>query len=142
MTSTPLPDTPSHQVLMQIAYGDHQVSMYAAAVEARTIGASVHVPALDSSRARDKNLFFAVPAIRRYPFNGSAITIWDDGPGNVQPPPLANLAPTTSPTNKDPHEDVRSTVAARTQKSDFLAPNGAVVDVCAGRPCHTDVFKP
>jgi hypothetical protein len=142
MTSHPLPDTPSHTVLMQIAYGDHQVSMYAAAVEARTIGASVHVPALDPSRARDENLFFGVPSIARYPFNGSAITIWDDGPGNVQPPPLANLAPTTSPTNKDPHEDVRNTVAARTQKSDFLEPNGAVVDVCAGKPCHTDVFKP
>ena len=33
---------------MQIAYGDHQVSMYAAAVEARTIGARVHTPALDA----------------------------------------------------------------------------------------------
>ena len=47
MTSDPLPDTPSHQVLMQIAYGDHQVSMYAAAAEARTIGAAVYQPALD-----------------------------------------------------------------------------------------------
>ncbi len=42
MTSHPLPDTPSHTVLMQIAYGDHQVSDYAAALEARTIGASVY----------------------------------------------------------------------------------------------------
>jgi hypothetical protein len=139
MTATPLPDTPSHRVLMQIAYGDHQVSMYAAAVEARTIGASVHVPPLDSSRARDADLFFGVPAIKRYPFGGSAIVIWDDGPGTVQPPPLADLAPTTG---KDPHGDVRATVAARTQKSDFLQPNGTVVDVCGGQPCHTDAFKP
>ena len=35
MTSHPLPDTPSHTVLMQINYGDFQVSMYAAAAEAR-----------------------------------------------------------------------------------------------------------
>jgi hypothetical protein len=139
MTSSPLPDTPTHKVLMQIAYGDHQVSMYAAAVEARTIGALVHVPALDTDRSRDRNLFYGVPPITRYPFGSSAIVIWDDGPGNVQPPPFANLAPRDSPTNKDPHGDVRSTVAARTQKSDFLAPHGAVVDVCAGRPCHTDV---
>ena len=47
MTSDPLPGTPAHKVLMQTAYGDHQVSQYAAAVEARTIGAQAHQPALD-----------------------------------------------------------------------------------------------
>jgi hypothetical protein len=104
MTTHPLPDTPSHTVLMQIAYGDHQVSMYAAAIEARTIGAAVHEQALDLStdRARDRNLFYGVPAITHYPFRGSAIEIWDSGPGRVQPPPLANLAPVNSKTNADP----------------------------------------
>jgi hypothetical protein len=142
MTSNPLPGTPSHTVLMQIAYGDHQVSMYAAAVEARTIGAFVHQHALDPSRARDRNLFYGVPAIARYPFGGSAIVIWDSGPGRVQPPPFANLAPQDAANNKDPHEDVRSTVAARAQKSAFLLPNGSVTDVCAAKPCHTDAFTP
>ena len=144
MTTHPLPDTPSHTVLMQIAYGDHQVSMYSAATEARTIGASAHEPALDLStnRGRDRNLFFGIPKIGRYPFGGSAIVIWDSGPGRVQPPPLANLAPQDSATNNDPHEDVRDTKAVRTQKSDFLAPNGSVVDVCGGKPCHTDAYTP
>ena len=144
MTTDPLPDTPTHQVLMQIAYGDHQVSMYSAAVEARTIGADVHVPALDlnTNRSRDRNLFFGVAAIRRYPFHGSAIVIWDDGPGNVQPPPVANLAPIDSRANKDPHETVRNTVAARTQKSAFLEPNGSVIDVCGDEPCRADGFAP
>jgi hypothetical protein len=144
MTTDPLPDTPSHTVLMQIAYGDHQVSMYAAAVEARTIGASVHEPALDLStdRARDRNLFYGVPAITHYPFHGSAIEIWDSGPGRVQPPPLANLAPADSKTNIDPHQDPRSTPLARVQKSDFLEPNGAVINVCGGRPCRSSVYKP
>ncbi len=144
MTSRPLPDTPSHTVLMQIAYGDHQVSMYSAAVEARTIGASAHEPALDlaTNRVRDRNLFFGIPGIARYPFGGSAIVIWDSGPGRVQPPPLANLAPANTATNLDPHEDVRNTKAARVQKSDFLAPNGSVVDVCAGKPCRTDAYTP
>jgi hypothetical protein len=100
------------------------------------------VPALDPSRARDRNLFYAVPAITRYPFGGSALTIWDDGAGLVQPPPFANIAPKDSATNKDPHEDVRDTVASRTQKSQFLEPSGAVLDVCAAKPCHTDLFKP
>ena len=144
MTSHPLPDTPSHTVLMQIAYGDHQVSMYSAATEARTIGASAHEPALDLStnRGRDRNLFFGIPAIAHYPFGGSAIVIWDSGPGRVQPPPLANLAPQDTATNNDPHEDVRDTKAARTQKSDFLEPAGRVVDVCGGKPCHTDAYTP
>ena len=67
MTTHPLPGTPSHQVLMQIAYGDHQVSMYAAAVEARTVGASAYQPALDLStnRSRDRNLFYGLPRSRR-----------------------------------------------------------------------------
>jgi hypothetical protein len=144
MTSKPLPDTPSHTVLMQVAYGDHQVSMYSAAIEARTVGASAHQPALDlnTNRSRDRNLFFGIPAIGRYPFGGSAIVIWDSGPGRVQPPPFANLAPVDSATNHDPHEDVRNTKAARAQKSDFLQPNGKVIDVCGGKPCHTDVYTP
>lgn len=144
MTSNPLPDTPSHKVLMQIAYGDHQVSMYAAAVEARTIGAFVYEPALDLStnRVRDRNLFYGIPAITRFPFRGSAIEIWDSGPGRVQPPPLANLAPMDTSTNIDPHEDVRNTPSAREQKSDFLEPRGAVVDVCGGQPCRTYVYTP
>jgi hypothetical protein len=104
----------------------------------------VHVPALDlnTNRSRDRNLFFGVPAIPRYPFRGSAIVIWDAGPGSVQPPPVPNLAPTNGPTNKDPHESVRNTVAARTQKSAFLRPGGTVIDVCAGAPCHTDGYVP
>jgi hypothetical protein len=144
MTSHPLPDTPSHQVLMQIAYGDHQVSMYSAAVEARTVGAFAHVPALDlgTNRSRDRHLLFGIAPIKRYPFNGSAIVVWDSGPGLVQPPPAANLAPMDTATNQDPHEHPRKTPSARTQMSDFLAPNGTVVDVCGGKPCHTSVYTP
>ena len=142
MTSHPLPDTPSHTVLMQIAYGDHQVSMYAAAVEARTIGAAAHEPALDPDRSRDGNLFFGIPAIRHYPYHGSAIVIWDAGPGLVQEPPLGNLAPQDTATNQDPHQFVRDTPAARVQKSDFLEPHGSVLDVCGGAPCHTFNFTP
>jgi hypothetical protein len=142
MTSHPLPDTPPHVVLMQIAYGDFQVSMYSGAMEARTIGASVVQPALDPSRARDKNLFYGLPAVNSYPFAGSAVEIWDSGPGRVQPPPFANIPPTAAANNNDPHEDPRSTPLARQQKSDFLQPNGEVTDVCAGQPCHSSDFTP
>ncbi|MEO6859268.1 MAG: hypothetical protein ABI323_11905 [Solirubrobacteraceae bacterium] len=145
MTSHPLPDTPSHTVLMQIAYGDHQVSNFAAALEARTIGASVYEPALDLStnRKRDRNLFYGLPVIKHFPFGGSAIEIWDSGPGRVQPPLLANLAPMDNPLNNiDPHPDVRNTPLARLQKSEFLEPAGAVFDVCQQHPCRTSVYTP
>jgi hypothetical protein len=143
MTTDPLPDTPAHQVLMQIAYGDFQVSMYAGAAEARSIvGVHAYQPALDPDRARDGNLFYGIPAIGRYPYRGSAIEIWDSGPGRVQPPPVADIPPTASATNNDPHEDPRNTPAAQEQISGFLQPNGAVVNVCGGTPCHTSVFAP
>jgi hypothetical protein len=142
MTTDPLPDTPSHKVLMQGAYGDHQVSQYSAAIEARTIGAKFHSPALDlPARNQDKNLFYKIPAIPSYPFNGSAYVIWDGGPGQIDDPPTTNTPPTTG---TDPHSLVRATVAARTQKSNFLMPNSVskVTEVCGGNPCHTDSFVP
>ena len=90
MTTHPLPDTPSHQVLMQIAYGDHQVSMYAGAIEARTVGASAYQPALDLStnRARDRNLFYGLPAIKGVPVQ----RVGDRGLGQRPRPHLAAAA--------------------------------------------------
>jgi hypothetical protein len=140
MTSDPLPGTPAHKVLMQIAYGDHQVSQYAAMVEARTLGARAYQPALDPLRTQDKFLTWGIPTIRSYPFDGSGVVIWDAGPGLVNPPPLGNLPPTTG---ADPRSFVRSTPAARTQKAAFLDDNGgAIVDVCGGAPCHTFNYTP
>jgi hypothetical protein len=143
MTSHPLPNTPSHTVLMQIAYGDFQVTMYGGAMEARTIGASAYTPALDPSRSRDRNMFFGIPSIRRFPFRGSAVEIWDSGPGRVQPPPVGNVPPVANPTNNiDPHEDPRKTSTAQSQISQFLQPGGKVVNVCGGSPCHSFDFTP
>jgi hypothetical protein len=140
MTSHPLPDTPSHTVLMHVAYGDHQVSMYSAAMQARTIGARAYEPALDPVRSRDRNLLYGIPPIPKYPYKGSGIVIWDSGPGIVDPPPFGDLPPTTG---EDPHEHPRSTAAARAQKSRFLNDKGgAIVDVCNGKPCHTDAYTP
>ncbi len=96
MTGNPLPETPSHKVLMQVAYGDFQVSQYAAAVEARTIGAKFHSPALDlPARNQDANLFYGLSPIPSYPYSGSAIVIWDSGPGVVAPPPVTNTQPSS-----------------------------------------------
>ena len=59
MTTDPYEDTPQHQVLMQLAFGDFQVSNYAAETEARTIGAQAYQPALDAGRHWDLE-----PAVR------------------------------------------------------------------------------
>ena len=72
--------------------------------------------------------------MRVRPYSFLVALVWDSGPGEVQAPPLANLAPTASPTNQDPHEHPRSRPAARTQKDAFLATPGVLIDVCRGRP--------
>jgi hypothetical protein len=132
MTDDPLHDTPRHQVLLQPAYGDHQVTNFQVDVEARTIGARIHQPALAEGRPLERRPLYAIEPITRYPWRGSAIVYWDSGPERVGPNPLANV-PNRS--GEDPHEDPRATVAARLQKSEFLKPDGAVVDVCGGAPC-------
>jgi hypothetical protein len=132
MTTDPLPGTPAHTVLLHVAFGDHQVTQYQADVEARTIGASLHVPALAAGRSLQMRPSWGIPPIGAYPFGGSALVYWDAGPARVAAPPLENVPPRVL---EDPHEYPRRTPAARQQKSDFLSPGGAVTDVCGGAPC-------
>jgi hypothetical protein len=133
-----------HQVLMQSAYGDEYVSMYSAAAEARTIGVDAYEPALDPDRAADANLLEGLEPVPGSPFDGSAIDVWDDGPGLVRAPPVLDLQPSLDepPPNANPHETVQYTAAAQQQISDFLAPDGAFVDVCGGAPCHAIGYTP
>jgi hypothetical protein len=132
MTDDPLPGTPRHTVLLHPAYGDHQVTNFQVDVEARTIGARIHQPALAPGRTLERRPFWGIDPIRRYPWRGSAIVYWDSGPGVVGPNPLENV-PNRS--GIDPHEHPRATPAARYQKSAFLRTDGAVIDVCGGTPC-------
>jgi hypothetical protein len=132
MTGDPLPGTPAHRVLMHVAFGDHQVTQFQADVEARTIGARLHVPVLAAGRSPQLRPSWGIPSILAYPFDGSAIVYWDAGPSRVAPPPLGNVPPRAL---EDPHEYPRRTPAARQQKSDFLSPTGSVTDVCGGAPC-------
>jgi hypothetical protein len=133
MTDDPLPGTPAHTVLMHIAFGDHQVSPDAANIQARTIGARIHEPAVVPGRLPYvEPYYWGIEPIPSYPYAGSAIVIWDSG---APVPPLVNLPPRVG---EDPHGDPRSDPDARVQKSEFLKPDGAVVDVCGGAPCTAD----
>jgi hypothetical protein len=129
MTDDPLPGTPAHDILLHVAFGDHQVANVATEIEARTIGASIHQPALAPGRHSDVDPYFGIPAIPGYPFDGSALIVWDSGAAT---PPITNTPPGVG---ADPHSDPRSSPLGRLQKSEFLKIGGAVVDVCSAAPC-------
>ena len=85
ITSDPLANTNAKQMLMQAAFGDHQVANITAEVEARTIGASIYKPALDPGRHWESNPFMQIPGIDFgaapfTPFTGSALVYYDGGP--------------------------------------------------------------
>ena len=76
----PLPDTPAHAVLLHVAYGDHQVSMWTAEFMARTIGAKLRIPAVEADRHPDTNSYVALEPVPAGDFTGSVLVIWDNGP--------------------------------------------------------------
>jgi len=129
MTDDPLPNTPPHKVLLHLAFGDHQVANVATEIEARTIGASIHQPAIAGGRHSDVDPYFGIPAIPTDPWDGSALIVWDSGAAT---PPITNTWPTVG---ADPHSDPRNSVIGRSQKNDFLDTNGKVEDVCSSLPC-------
>jgi len=128
LTRDPYRKTPTHQVLMHEAFGDHQVANIATEVEARSIGAHVHRPALANGRSTSRHQLWGMEELNA-PYDGSALVVWDSG---AAAPPTGNVAPREG---EDPHGDPRRSKEARQQKSDFLKRNGRVVDVCGGKPC-------
>jgi hypothetical protein len=147
ITSDVYPGTPRKKILLHMAYGDHQTANVSVEVEARSLGLSLHTPALDPAKpVPDVAPYYGIPAIPGYPFGGSALVVWDSG---NPPPPIANTPPRLAPEDPewsqlsacaqdhdgDPHECPRRQPAARLQKSEFLRKNGTLIDVCGGAPC-------
>ena len=141
MTTDPLPNTPAHQVLMQIGLGDWQVTNYAAEVEARTIGARVLQTALMPGRH-----WTVAPTLGTEPFPGGLQAFPVDGSGNILPwdgsglvyfdagnlpPPNANIPP--ADVGNDPHEIPRRDPHGADQKNTFWQ-TGQIVDVWNGQP--------
>jgi hypothetical protein len=148
ITDDPLPDTPAHQVLMDVAFGDHQVTDYQADVEARTVGAAAHHLVLYKGRWPNTKVLWNVPIIRHYPYSGSAVYYWDIGPVRenplnpgtqlgVEPPPYENLP---NRTGEDPHSAPREAPAEQQLVSDFF--EGAIqkADNCGHGPCYAGSF--
>jgi hypothetical protein len=150
MTDDPLANTPAHEVLLNVAFGDHQVTTWQADVEARTVGAQMHEPVVYEGRWPDVEVGWDIPRISGYPFTDSAIVYWDSGPPRpdpedptevigTDPPPIPNI-PNRS--GDDPHGDPRVTPAEMQMVSDFLRPNETshITDTCLGAPCYSSIF--
>lgn len=153
MTSNPLPGTPAHKVMLEMAYGDHQVANVTTEVEARTIGAPLRLPAADTGRQPEMiEPFFghdtlgdlAGPAA-----DGNAMFVWDIGPKRMEgmtefgtnPPPLTNTPPLDD-AGVDPHDTViRNSPLIREQIADFISTNGKVTNPCGANPCYAAGFN-
>jgi hypothetical protein len=136
MTSRPLPGTPKHEVLLHVALGDHQVAPVTADVMARTIGARAWKK-LDPGRSTDKVPFYGIPALTTFPYNGSALIVFDSGP-STPVPPTRNVPPSQG---TDPHEFPRRTAEARAMKDQFLRVGGRLQTApCGGGVCHSNGY--
>ncbi len=98
-----LGNTPQHHVLLQTAYGDHQVANITAETEARTIGArGLFQPLVAARYGAYQDPFWGIAPIANnaFPYNGSAITLFDTGPVRTVAPGQHNGtdAPPTLPT--------------------------------------------
>ena len=148
MTSKPLPNSPAHKVLLDVALGDHQVTNYQANVEARTIGAKAIAPLVYDGRWAGVDYQWGIDSIASYPYDGSALGYWDSGPIRDDPmnpgdfigtdtPPVTSLP---NDTGVDPHEDPRRAVSDQLMVSGFLKVGGKINDTCGADPCYANGF--
>ena len=100
-------------------------------VLARTIGASLRMPALDPERSPDAEPFWGIPQIAELPFAGSALVPWDFGT------PASPVDNEPNRAGADPHIAGASVPQVRLMVDAFLQAEGELIDVCAGEPCRT-----
>ena len=130
ITDDPLPDTPSHDVLMHVAFGDHQVSQWTAEIEARTIGASINWPAIDEGRHPDDGTdpdepLFGIPQLgRRLPVRRLGDRLLGQRPRRHRPAADHQHAARARPGQPTPTAIPATRSRARLQKSEFLQIGG------------------
>ncbi|HEY8428848.1 MAG TPA: hypothetical protein VIL20_10755, partial [Sandaracinaceae bacterium] len=118
----PLPGTPSHQVIIQAAIGDHQVTTLGAHIMARAIGAVAIAP--------QTRPIWGIEEVEG-PHVGSAIVEFDYG----VPEPITNVPPREG---EDPHGAVRRNPRALAQTLHFFTTDPPeIVHTCEG-PCDPE----
>lgn len=148
LTKDPYPNTPAKKILFHMAYADHQVANVSIEVAARSMGMRLRTPAtLPGKPIPDVVPWYGIDTIEAFPYDGSALVVWDSGnppPPTTNTPPLydpedpawAGLLPCAAGRDGDPHECPRRQPNARLQKSEFLKTGGAVVETCpVGEAC-------
>lgn len=123
-----LPGTPHHQVLLEEAFGDHQVANIATETEARTIGAHIHEPALAPGRSLESQAFWDLPGLGATS-TGSVLFVWDTG---VTAAPLTDTPPMHG---SDPHNTTPRTLPAFWKQMDTIFTTGRVANPCGSQPC-------
>jgi hypothetical protein len=80
------------------------------------------------------SVFWNLKPIKRYPYDGSAIVLFDGGPDGAagqfttDPPPPSDIPQPDTNTNQDPHEGPRRACAAQDQKGAFFHSDGKVTE--------------
>jgi hypothetical protein len=150
MTDNPPPNTPPHEITLQIALGDHQVSNFTSDVQARTVGAKTNIGAIDDRRWPNYEDLWNIERIKadEYPYRGSSIIYWDSGPPRPNPDnpsrtigtgvsPYENIAPNAVDDSwEDPHGAPRGgEVGPVSMMATFLQTDGYIEDLCNGLAC-------
>ncbi len=131
LTSNPYQGIESKDVLLVEAFGDHQVANIGTELLARTISAKVHSPSLKDGRSSSKTPFWGIDPIESYPFDGSALVIWDFG---TPAPPIGAAAPSQPEFGLDPHGAGSDEALVLVQALGFLL-GGQLQNVCGDGPC-------
>ncbi|MEI7507554.1 MAG: hypothetical protein WCK23_12145, partial [Actinomycetes bacterium] len=131
LTSTPYQGIESKNILLVEAFGDHQVANVGTEVLARTINAKVHSPSVKDGRSLSKTPFWGIEQIESYPFNGSALVMWDYG---TPAPPIGAAAPTEPEFGLDPHGAGSDEALVLVQALGYLL-GGQLQNVCGDGPC-------
>lgn len=146
--------TPKHQVLMTVAFGDHQVATITADNIARTLKLPIYEPTLPKKTepmqgvtTSQNDFFYNLGPIRKFPLDGSALYYWYQG---TLAPPLGNITPEMSAAYQaqcqgaaaeterqceDPHEMPRRQPQVIAQKKAFFQDEGVITNVCKDKPC-------
>jgi len=120
MTTNMLPGTPSHNVILEAALGDWEVSTLGAEFIARTIGAQL-------LETPNQNVYGVTNAASG--FTGNGLNEW-----NFELPPIADTD-TPPSAGTDPHGELRYVTAEQDQADQFLR-TGMVNQTCPdGGPC-------
>ncbi len=156
ITSNPLPNTPTKNVVMEMSYGDHQVANVTTEVQARTMGLKLRTPYLDTGRDVNGSVYgWGLSTLGALPLNENALIAWDIGPYRdkdnpncdtstggtkcgVPSPPADNLP---NRIGTDPHDlNIDSSAALRHQIAEYIKPGGTLINVCGAKACYGDTW--